>query len=430
MTESKLSRKVLASIILLCFAGQIAWTVENQYFNVFLYNVIIPDPVYISYLVALSAVASTATSILIGAYSDAKTTRWGKRKPFLLLGYPIWGIVTALFPAATLLRPAVVAAWFAILWDCIMTFFGAAAYDANFNAYVIDVTTVENRGKVMGIVSLLSSVALLLIYSFAGFFIQQYGYFSFFYLVGGVVSVLGTIGALLVAEPPFQAEEADGVLSRIKESFSREFIGKNRDVFILLLASSIQGLGVQVFFPYIILYLQHYLEFPLDLASILMFIALLIGVIVAIPCGIVVDKVGRKKVVMVSLPLCCAALYAFSFAKSVPETLALGIAWVSFLTCNNVAVSAWLRDLYPEEKRGEFSGYNILFGVAFTMIPGPFIGSWLTQLYGERKTINGETALIPAPVIFQAGSIIMLFSVLLLLRARETLQRKCVKPTK
>ncbi len=423
MTEFKLSKRVLASIILLCFAGQIAWTVENQYFNVFLYNVIIPDPVYISYLVALSAATATVTSILVGAYSDARTTRWGKRKPFLLLGYPVWGVVTALFPFSAFLRPAVVAAWFAILWDCVMTFFGSTAYDANFNAYVVDVTTLENRGRVMGIVSLLGGAALLLIYSFAGLFIEQYGYFSFFYLVGGAVSVLGTIGALLAVEPPHPTGESSRVLTRIKESFSREFIGKNRDVFTLLLASGIQGMGSQVYFPYILLYLQHYLELPLGLASVLIFIALLIGMIVVIPSGIVVDRIGRKKVAIASLFLGCAALYTFSLAKSIPETLALGIAWVSFLNSSGVAMGAWLRDLFPEEKRGEFSGYNILFNVAFTMIPGPFIGSWLIQLYGERRNINGEVALIPAPVIFQAGSIIMLLSVPLLLKVRETLRR-------
>lgn len=423
MTEFKLSKRVLASVILLGFAGQIAWTVENQYFNVFLYNVIIPDPVYISYLVALSAITATVTSILVGAYSDARTTRWGKRKPFLLLGYPIWGVVTALFPFSAFLRPAVIAAWFAVLWDCVMTFFGSTAYDANFNAYIVDVTTVENRGRVMGIVSLLGSAAVLLIYSFAGLFIEQYGYFNFFYLVGGAVSVLGTVGAMLAVEPPHPAGESSGVLSRIRESFSRRFIRENRDVFILLIASGIQGMGYQVFFPYILLYLQHYLELPLDLASILMFIALLIGMIVAIFSGIVVDKVGRKKTAMISFPLGCAALYAFSFAKSIPETLALGIAWVSFLSCNGVALGAWIRDLFPEEKRGEFSGYNILFNVAFTMVPGPFIGSWLIHMYGERRIINGEVAIIPAPVIFQASSIIMLLSMPLLLKVRETLRR-------
>jgi len=50
--------------------------------------------------------------------------------------------------------------------------------------------------------------------------------------------------------------------------------------------------------------------------------------------------------------------------------------------------------------RGEFSGYTILFNVAFTMVLGPLIGGWLIHAFGERRLINGEEAIIPAPVIF------------------------------
>ena len=405
------------------FAGQVAWVVENQYFNVFLYNVVIPDPMYISYMVALSAIVATATSILMGAYSDARVTRWGKRKPFLLFCYPIWGVVTALFPSAAFLKPAVLAAWVAILWDCIMTFFGSTAYDANFNAYVVDVTTVKNRGFVMGIVSLLGYVSLLLIYGFAGFFIEAYGYFTFFYLVGAVVGALGTLGALLAVEPPRWAERGGSVLSRIRESFSREFLRKHRDVFLILLASGIQGMGYQVYFPYVLLYIQHYLGFPLHLASLVVFTAILSGLIAAVPAGVLVDRLGRRAVALAILPLNCAAVYSLSLVRGIPDAIALGVAWVSSSSVLGVAMAAWLRDLYPEEKRGEFSGYTILFNVAFTMVPGPLIGSWLIHMFGERRLINGEEAIIPAPVIFQVGALIALLSILPMLKVRETLKK-------
>jgi len=422
-----LPKRVLLSIVLMGFAGQVAWAVENQYFNVFLYNAVIPDPMYISHMVALSAIVATATSILVGAYSDARTTRWGKRKPYLLFGYPVWGVVTALFPTAALLRPAVLAAWFAIVWDCIMTFFGSTAYDANFNAYVVDATTVENRGFAMGIVSLLGYVSLLLIYGFAGFFIEAYGYFAFFYLVGAVVSVLGTLGALLAVEPQRRAESGVGVLSRIKESFSAEFVKKHKDVFLILLASGIQGMGYQVYFPYILLYIQHYLGFPLHIASLVVFVAILSGIIAAIPAGVLVDRLGRRTVALMALPLNCAAVYALSLVKGLPDAVALGIMWVSFSSVLGVAMGAWLRDLYPEEKRGEFSGYTILFNVAFTMVPGPLIGSWLIHAFGERRLINGEEAVIPAPVIFQVGAAIALFSLLPMLKVKETLEKRKVE---
>lgn len=351
MANFGLSKKILASIILMGFAGQVAWTVENQYFNVFLYNVIIPDPAYVSYMVALSAVVATLTSILIGAFSDARTTRWGKRRPYLLL-FSVWGLVTGLFPMAAWLRPAVLAAWFAIFWDCLMTFFGSAAYDANFNAYVIDVTTVENRGKVMGIVSILGGLSLILIYAFAGLFIEIFGYFNFFYLVGALTASLGTIGALLAEEPSASPSAQGSVLTRIKESFSPEFIRRHASVFTLLLASGIGGVGYQTFFPYILIYIQHYLQYPLGLASILIFIALLVGMIAGLLSGFAVDKFGRKKFGILTHVFGALALYAFSFARQIHETLALGIAWVSLLSCSGVAIGTWLRDLFPERREG------------------------------------------------------------------------------
>ncbi|MCX7030885.1 MAG: hypothetical protein NTU62_12320 [Spirochaetes bacterium] len=33
-----------AAVVLLAFSGQLAWAVENQFFNTFLYDKITPDP--------------------------------------------------------------------------------------------------------------------------------------------------------------------------------------------------------------------------------------------------------------------------------------------------------------------------------------------------------------------------------------------------
>ncbi|MHA1491016.1 MAG: MFS transporter, partial [Promethearchaeota archaeon] len=144
MTEqTKLSRKTNLSIMLLAFAGQLAWAVENQYFNLFIYNEIAPIPSYISLMVAITAVASTLTAIFMGAYSD----RVGKRRIFMIVGYVFWAITTAIFPLSGIFEPVVLAITIAIIFDSIMTFFGATANDAALNAYVTDITTLENRGK-------------------------------------------------------------------------------------------------------------------------------------------------------------------------------------------------------------------------------------------------------------------------------------------
>ncbi|HPI14945.1 MAG TPA: MFS transporter, partial [Spirochaetota bacterium] len=89
------------SLFLLGFAGQIAWAVENQFFNIFMFDKIIPNPLYVSLMVALSAIVATLTSIVMGAFGD----RIGRRRPFLLYGYMVWGVSITVVPMAEWARP-------------------------------------------------------------------------------------------------------------------------------------------------------------------------------------------------------------------------------------------------------------------------------------------------------------------------------------
>ena len=90
--QSPLSRVVWAMLLLLGLAGQLAWAVENQYFNTFMYDNITPDPRAVSWMVAITAVVSTVATILMGTLSDRTRTRWGRRRPYLFIGYIVWGI--------------------------------------------------------------------------------------------------------------------------------------------------------------------------------------------------------------------------------------------------------------------------------------------------------------------------------------------------
>ena len=79
----ELTKKHKITVFMLGFAGQLCWAIENQQFNLFMYNEISPTPLYVSLMVAFSAIASTLTAIFIGALSDAK----GKRKVFFIIGF-------------------------------------------------------------------------------------------------------------------------------------------------------------------------------------------------------------------------------------------------------------------------------------------------------------------------------------------------------
>ena len=86
--KQKLSGRFWLAVTIFSLMGQIAWVVENMYFNVFIYKMFNASAADISAMVAASAVTATLTTVFMGALSD----RVGTRKLFICAGYILWGI--------------------------------------------------------------------------------------------------------------------------------------------------------------------------------------------------------------------------------------------------------------------------------------------------------------------------------------------------
>ena len=88
-----LGGRTWAALLIFGLFGQIAWVIENMYFNVFLYNTISGDTAMIAAMVGWSAATATVTTLVMGALSD----KLGKRKAFIVAGYLLWGVSIAVF---------------------------------------------------------------------------------------------------------------------------------------------------------------------------------------------------------------------------------------------------------------------------------------------------------------------------------------------
>jgi MFS family permease len=423
----KLSKSLWAALLVLGFAGQLAWAVENQFFNTFLYNEITPDPRPISWMVAITALVSTLTAIFMGALSDRTRTRWGRRKPYLVVGYIAWGVFTALFPTSANLDTISAGVFMAILLDSLMTFFGATANDAAFNAYVADVTSVENRGKVTGALEIMKWLSILIVYGGAGIVIDLLGYQAFFYIVGGLVLLVGLISAPMLREVQPEEPPKGTYWGQIVKSFKLDNIRKNRDFFIVMVAVSLFGLGQNIFFPYLLVYLEHYIQLDALQYSILVGVAILVGgILAAFPIGVLVDRWGRYPVAVLAVILEAVGLVAFSLSGNFILLLLTGILWLAPNAAWTIAALTWSKDLFPDENRGLFAGYYVLFMVAFTMIPGPLIGGWLGSRFGLPVVLDGQAGFVPTPLIFQVSAFITLLALipLLLIRRKPVQQQK------
>ncbi|MBR5738709.1 MAG: MFS transporter, partial [Lachnospiraceae bacterium] len=169
-------KKFYLALVVFSLIGQVAWVVENMYFNVFIYKMFNASATDISLMVQASVVVATFTTIFIGALSD----RVGKRKLFMCLGYIAWGVSILAFALVrldvisgvlgTTVGAASAAVAIVIVLDCVMTFFGSSANDAAYNAWLTDQTDETNRGKAEGINSMMPLIAILVVFGgFMGF---------------------------------------------------------------------------------------------------------------------------------------------------------------------------------------------------------------------------------------------------------------------
>ncbi|MEE1328652.1 MAG: MFS transporter, partial [Oscillospiraceae bacterium] len=320
MKKEKLGGKFWLALVIFSLIGQVAWVVENMYFNVFIYEMFNASPADISAMVAASSIAATVTTLLIGALSD----KIGKRKLFICGGYIVWGIsiwsfslirmdvIEAVFPGVA--SAAAVGVSLVIIMDCVMTFFGSSANDACFNAWLTDVTDETNRGAAEGINSMMPLMAILVVFGgFMGFDLSlSESWVTIFNVIGIVVIAIGVLGIFLIQEPKVQTEENQKYFANIFYGFRPGVVKKNPVLYLTFLAFAVFNIAIQIFMPYLILY---YTE-SLKMANYVLIMApaiLLAGVFTAL-YGRMYDRKGFKVAVIPTIVLLMAGfavLYLF-----------------------------------------------------------------------------------------------------------------------
>lgn len=408
---SKLGAKKWMALILIGLFGQFAWTIENMYFNVFLYNTISTDPGYIASMVAWSAFAATATTLIMGALSD----RVGKRKLFISAGYILWGLATALFGLITpenaqRLFPganaAAAAAVMVIVLDCVMTFFGSTANDAAFNAYVTDVTDNTNRGRVESVLAILPLISMLVIFGLFDGLTQQGRWKEFFAIFGVAVTVVGVLSIFLIKDVPELCPRQGEYFKNLVYGLRPDVIKANPQLYLSFAAFCLFSVAVQVFFPYLIIYIQNYLGIT-DYAIILG-VVLILASVFSVISGKFIDKIGKMRFTVPAAAVMLAGLLGMYFVRGSVPVMVAGTVMMSGYMMMTAALGANIRDWTPKDKVGHFQGIRMIFAVLLPMIIGPAIGAAVIRGSDSTYIELGQVKSVPTPSIYLAAAVVLL----------------------
>ena len=419
--SNTLSKKFYISLTIFSLIGQIAWVIENMYFNVFIYKMFKASAAQISVMVAASAVTAAVTTLIIGALSD----KVGRRKIFLCAGYVFWGVSILSFglikmEVLTKFTGSVVAAAtlgcnLVIIMDCVMTFFGSSANDACFNAWLTDMGDETNRGKIEGINAMMPLLAVLIVFgSFMSFDLDSSkAWTSIFFIIGGVVIVVGGLGVFLIDDSKSREllqksrEENSHYFKNIFYSFKPSVIKENYMLYVILLAFAVFNISIQIFMPYLILYYEQSLK--MSNYVIVMAPAILFAALVTLFYGRVYDKFGfEKSVIPAVLMLMAGYVFLYFFTNIVPVFIGSLLMLSGYLS--GLAVfGAMVRDNTPMNKTGMFQGVRIIGQVLIPGVIGPAIGAAVLKNAEKISNGDGTESFIPNNNIYLAAFIAGLF---------------------
>ena len=416
-------RRSFAVLLIFGLVGQIAWSVENMYFNLFVFETIEPNLNAITLMVQLSGIAATVVTLIAGTLSD----KLGNRRTLISVGYLIWGITVALFGFISpelceklfgtdyenAVRIALVSV---IVGDCIMTLFGSTANDAAFSAWVTDNTTSSIRGRIESIVSILPLAAMLIVAGGFGMIVGAIGYTAMFASLGAVISLVGLFGIFFIRDS--EALQKSGTLRDMIYGFRPSSVRNNLPFYTVLLLIAVYGIACQIFMPYLIIYMKTVLGFTVVEYSIVFGLAISVGAVINVFLGRLSDRISKVKAMYAATAVFAVglfAMYLFYGLGKTAELILFGLAGLIMIT-GYIFIAALsgavTRDNTPERDTGKLQGVRMIFSVLIPMLAGPAIGNWINRRVGTPLTDGGAdtmtTLFVPAREIFLAASLVSL----------------------
>ena len=423
-------------LILFGLIGQIAWSVENMYFNLFVFERISPNLNAVTLMVQASGIAATVVTLVAGAISD----KIGNRRSMISIGYLIWGITVAIFGFIT---PANVSAAFGIdteaavrlclitviVGDCVMTLFGSTANDAAFNAWVTDNTDESYRGKTESVLSVMPLISTLIVAGGFGIIVELIDYDMMFLLLGSVITLSGVIGLFIIKDS--DTLEKSGTLKDIFYGFKPSSVRSNKPFYVALLILCIYSIGSQIYMPYLIIYMKTYLGFSTVEYSIAFGAAILGAAAINIFLGPISDKRSKPALMYIATAVYASGLLLMFVAngmEKLPTLIIFAAAGFIMMTGFIFITSlcgAVIRDHTPDDGAGKLQGVRMIFSVLIPMLTGPMIGNAINAAANIPLADAGADAMttsyIPSPYIFLAGALV----VLLMLALIPLLQYTC-----
>ena len=356
----------------------------------------------VSFLVASSSVARIISGPLTGYLTD----RWG-RKPLVIAGAAIRGLTTLGQFYTDTYVPFFVLEFIGQM--------GVSMWTTSTGVLVGDVTTPENRGRVMAVRTMSSRIGFVAGPAIAGALAVTLG-LKYVFLFSTLTKIINLVVMFWISESrPEEARQRtrDKTASADKGSLWVSVFLTKTFIALAVVTFGLSMMQMGVFQTLVPVFSQEEIGLSeLDIGNLVSF-ASIIALVVAFPNGAISDRYGRKVSLVPGMLFLAASAVLLGFSVDYMWIVAMMVMYGIAEGMVQGSTQVYAVDLAPVESRGTVVGVWSIFmslgGVVTTLLVG-----WLYTEFGPMLAFNG------------VGGFLFVCAMMLALIARETAGRRAL----
>jgi maltose/moltooligosaccharide transporter len=334
----------------------------------------------------------------VGAKSDQTWNRFGRRKPWILLGAPIALLGFVFIPVAQSVL--------AIATFILITNLGMALFRSPTVAWLGDLFEPKDRSKANGIINLMGGVGGLLAYFVGGMLFNAYGRVAPFVAGAVVMTVALVVVLIFVKEPEKITSEPSEEKRSVFENLKSVYHNPDRSGFYVLLGILFWFMAFNALETGLSSFAVFTLGMTAGTASIYTGLVTVAVIIFSIPAGLFGTRYGRGPIIRIGLiGLIVLSLLGFFLIQNTMSfaivLVLVGIFW-ALINVNSLPL---VYDHGDEKRIGAFTGLYYLSS-QFAAVLGPTLGGILVD-----SLSNQYRWLWLFASVFMAVALLMMFQV-------------------
>jgi len=340
---------------------------------------------------ALGLIVAIIVQPAAGAWSDAHTSRWGRRRPYIVVG--------TLFDVLFLLAMAFSGEYLMLLLAYLLLQTSSNVAHGPYQGYIPELVPEAKRGAVTGVKQFMEIAGMVITSLAIGSLVGQGQMLGAFLTIIAILLLGMGVTALFVTEKPFDgapqsSQKLGGQEFRLTNlGDSLRLLFHSRDFFLWLVSRLAILVGANLVRNYALYFFRDVLGLSNPAAAVgnlLAIIAVSIAIVVY-PSGALSDRFGRKWLIIFSGVLGAIGSLLLMTATTQEQALIygsiIGISAGIFLSVN----WAWGADLIPASSGGWYLGVSNLATAGSGVLAG--VGGFMLDYFNAQSHNLGYTAL-------------------------------------